>query len=126
MNQNTEQDLKDLVHDFAQDVKDGIKIASDITAIIQEHSVTAVLSLLEVDFPNGLADVCKSIVDFPNGLADVCKSIADFIRTEHDVLPSGKSKATLSNGEVLEMKYYETPDTFQARINKEEALIAKQ
>ena len=112
MNQNTEQDLKDLVHDFAQDVKDGIKIASDITAIIQEHSVTAVLSLLEVDFPNGLADVCKSI--------------ADFIRTEHDVLPSGKSKATLSNGEVLEMKYYETPDTFQARINKEEALIAKQ
>jgi len=109
MNQNTEQDLKELVHDFAQDVKDGIKIASDVTAIIKDHSVTAVLSLLEVDFPNELADVCKSI--------------ADFIKTEHDLLPSGKTKATLSNGEVIEKKYYQTEETFKERIAKDEEHI---
>ena len=109
MNQNTEQDLKELVHDFAQDVKDGIKIASDVTAIIESHSVTAVLSLLEVDFPNGLADVCKSI--------------ADFIRTEHDLLPSAKTKATLSNGEVITEKYYQTEETFKERIARDEEHI---
>ena len=109
MNQNIEQDLKELLHDFAQDVKDGIKIASDVTAIVQEHRVTAVLSLLEVDFPNGLADVCKSI--------------ADFIKTEHDLLPSGKTKATLSNGEVIEKKYYQTEETFKERIAKDEEHI---
>lgn len=109
MNQNTEQDLKELVHDFAQDVKDGIKIASDVTAIVEAHSITAVLSLLEVDFPSGLADVCKSI--------------ADFIRTEHDFLPSAKTKATLSDGEVITEKYYQTDETFKERIARDEEHI---
>lgn len=106
MNENIEQDLKDLVHDFAQDVKDGIKIVDDVTKIIQGHSITAVLSLLEVDFPNGLADVCKSI--------------ADFIKTEHHLLPTGKTKATLSNGKVIEQKYYEDYNDFINRITQYE------
>jgi hypothetical protein len=111
MNQNTEQDLKDLVHDFAQDVKDGIKIADDVMGIVTEHNIALILRFLTIDFPNGLADVCKTI--------------ADVIKTKFDILPSGKTKTTLSNGQVLEMKYYETHDTFQARIDKEEAAISK-
>lgn len=74
MNENIEQDLKDLVHDFAQDVKDGVKIANDIMLIVNEHNVSAILTLLTKDFPNGLADVCKSI--------------ADVIKAQHDMLPS--------------------------------------
>lgn len=109
MNQNTQQDLKDLIHDFAQDVKDGIKIASDIMLIVNEHNVSAILTLLTKDFPNGLAGVCKSI--------------ADLIKTEHDLLPSGKTKATLSDGEVITKKYYQTEETFKERIARDEEHI---
>lgn len=109
MNENTEQDLKDIVHDFAQDVKDGIKIANDIMEIVTEHNVNSILRFLTVDFPNGLADVCKSI--------------ADVIKTQHDILPSAKTKATLSDGEVITEKYYETEETFKDRIAKDEEHI---
>lgn len=54
-------------------------------------------------------------------LADVAKAFMMFL---HDVLPSKKTKATLSDGEIIEEHYYEAnTDNFQKRIARDEEHI---
>jgi hypothetical protein len=112
MNQNTIQDLELLAKSVLHAVNQGTMTFSDAHTALSEKgfNIEADIAIIE--------DIGKDI----EALAEVAKSFIVFL---HDILPSNKTKATLSDGKLLEMKYYETHDTFQARIDKEEALIAK-
>ena len=111
MNQNTIQDLELLAKSVLHAVNQGTMTFADAHVALAQKgfNIEADIAIIE--------DIGKDI----EALAEIAKSFIMFL---HDILPSNKSKAALSNGEVLEMKYYETPDTFQARIDKEEARIA--
>ena len=110
MGENIKQDLRKIAGDSMNTLKDGTELIADVEGALSGNIIQGV-KVLTSDIPKVVADGMEDIKDVSIAL--------------HDALPSGKSKATLSNGEVLEMKYYETPDTFQARIDKEEAIIAK-
>lgn len=116
MNENTARDLEILAKQFAKDGVDGIKTWADIATEIAEFSTDkakAIWYLIKVIIP-----------DLTKDAANVLNTVECSIKVIHDILPSNKTRYTLSNGEIIERHYYETPDTFQARIDKEEARIA--
>ena len=115
MKPKTPQDLEVLGKQLARDFIDGTKTVQDIAVITAEFTT---------DKAKAIWDIIKQIIPDLTAIAeDLGNTVIDGVKLVHDVLPSAKTKATLSNGKVLEMKYYETHDTFQARIDKEEEHI---
>ena len=111
MNENTTQDLEILAKSVLHAITQG-------TMTMQDASKALVAKGFDIETDIGL------IKDIGEDIELLAKIAKDFVIFLHDILPNGKTKATLSNGQVLEMHYYETHDTFQARINKEETLIS--
>lgn len=110
MNQNIAQDLELLAKSVLHAVNQGTMTFADAHTALAEKgfNIEADISIIE--------DIGKDI----EALAEVAKSFIVFL---HDILPSNKTKATLSDGEVITEKYYETDDTFKERIAKDEEHI---
>lgn len=115
MNENLPQDLEKLGKQLAKDFVDGTKTAKDIAIITAEFSA---------DKAKAIWDIIKiAIPDLTADAQDLLDTIEDAVTTAHDALPSAKTKATLSDGEVITKKYYQTEETFKERIAKDEEHI---
>jgi hypothetical protein len=110
MNQNSIQDLELLAKSVLHAVNQGTMTFADAHTALAEKgfNIEADIAIIE--------DIGKDI----EALAEVAKSFIVFL---HDILPSNKTKATLSDGEVITNRYCDTKDDFQRRIAKDEEHI---
>jgi hypothetical protein len=115
MNENTTQDLEKLGKQLAKDFIDGTKTIQDIAVITAEFTT---------DKAKAIWDIIKQVIpDLTTITEDLGNTAIDGVKLVHDVLPSAKTKTTLSDGEVIEEKYYQTESTFKERIAKDEEHI---
>ena len=115
MNENTTQDLEKLGKQLAKDFIDGTKTVQDIAVITAEFTT---------DKAKAIWDIIKQIIPDLTAVAeDLGDTAIDGIKLVHDALPSAKTKATLSDGEIIEEKYYQTESTFKERIARDEEHI---
>lgn len=111
MNEATVKDFKELATEFLYAIDQGT-----MTMVVAQQALAAKGFDIKSD-----AILIEQIGRDVAALANVAKSFMIFI---HDVLPTNKTKATLSNGEVIEEHYYEAnTDNFQKRIAKDEEHI---
>jgi len=109
MNENKEQDLRKIAKDAVNTLKDGTELVINVEGALAGNIIQGVKAVTS---------------DIPKVIADSIEDVKDGATAIHDILPNKKTKHTLSNGEILEMKYDETSGTFQERIDQEEIKIA--
>lgn len=111
MNENTTQDLEALAKSVLHAISQGTMTMEDAHRALEAKgfNIEADMSIIK--------DIGEDIVS----LASIAVTFMVFL---HDILPSKKTKATLSDGEVIEEHYYEAnTDNFQKRIAKDEEHI---
>lgn len=115
MNQNTEQDIEKLGKDLVKDIVDGTKTLGDVAMITSEFSTSTAKAVWDI--------IREFLPDVMAIMEDGADTVVDAVTVGHDLLPSNKTKATLSDGEIITEKYYQTEETFKDRIAKEEEHI---
>ena len=111
INENTIPELEDFAKNILHAIDKGI--------ITMKDGYEA-LSRKGFDFAADL----KVIEDIGEEVQILSKTVSSFLNFVHDILPSKKTKAVLSNGEVIEEHYYEAnTDSFRKRITKDEEHI---
>lgn len=115
MNENTTQDIEKLGKDLAKDIADGTKTLGDVAMITAEFTTAKAKAVWDI--------IREFLPDVVAIVEDGADTVVDAVTVGHDLLPSAKTKATLSDGEVITEKYYQTDETFKERIAKDEEHI---
>lgn len=108
MSENIKQDLRKIAGDAMNTLKDGTELVIDVEGALAGNIIQGIKAVTS---------------DVPKVIADSIDDIKDGVTAIHDILPNKKTKVILSNGEIIEKKYYEDDLAFSERIAKYEAHI---